>query len=87
MRSEREWRIDLMGKLRNSHDFLASLGILTAIRLNVARLASIPKSIIDVAAIKSAELEASISRRKVSNLYVYASSFYDVFHWILPLKN
>lgn len=34
-------------------------------RLNVARLANVPKSVIEVAAVKSRELEADIKRRKV----------------------
>jgi hypothetical protein len=38
------------------------------LRLNVARLANIQKAIIDVAAIKSKELEDSIGQRKLYNL-------------------
>lgn len=39
-------------------------------RLNVARLANIPKSVIDVAGIKSRALEESIKERKLAHLYV-----------------
>jgi hypothetical protein len=38
--------------------------------LNVARLAMIPKTVIDVAAIKSKELETSVEKRKIQSLYV-----------------
>jgi DNA mismatch repair protein MSH3 len=38
------------------------------VRLNVARLANIPKAIIDVAAVKSKELEHSIGKRRIYNL-------------------
>jgi DNA mismatch repair protein MSH3 len=37
-------------------------------RLNVARLANVPKSVIEVAAVKSRELEADIKRRKVGKM-------------------
>lgn len=36
--------------------------------LNVARLANVPKQVVDVAAVKSKELEAQILRRKMTNL-------------------
>jgi DNA mismatch repair protein MSH3 len=42
--------------------------VLTLHRLNVARLANVPKSVIDVAAIKSTELERSVERRKMDSL-------------------
>lgn len=38
--------------------------------LNVARMAKVPKSVIDVAAVKSKELEERVERRKVANAYV-----------------
>jgi DNA mismatch repair protein MSH3 len=34
-------------------------------RLNVAKLANVPKGVIDVAAVKSKELEESIARKKM----------------------
>jgi DNA mismatch repair protein MSH3 len=37
-------------------------------RLNVARLANVPKSVIEVAAVKSRELEADIKRRKLGKM-------------------
>ena len=40
------------------------------IRLNVARLANVPSTVLDVAAIKSRELEDSTVRRKLATLYV-----------------
>jgi DNA mismatch repair protein MSH3 len=36
--------------------------------LNVARLANVPKPVIDVAAVKSKELEQSIGKRKMENM-------------------
>ena len=38
--------------------------------MNVARLAKVPKAVIDVAAVKSKELETSVEKRKIQNLYV-----------------
>jgi DNA mismatch repair ATPase MutS len=42
--------------------------------LNVARLAKVPKTVIDIAAIKSKELETSVEKRKIQSLYVQDSS-------------
>ena len=39
--------------------------------LNVARLAKVPKSVIEVAGVKSKELEARVERRKLISSYVY----------------
>jgi DNA mismatch repair protein MSH3 len=44
-------------------DYANTLG-----RLNVARLANVPKVVVDVAAVKSKELEASVGRKKMVNL-------------------
>ena len=38
--------------------------------MNVARLAMIPKTVIDVAAVKSKELEMIVEKRKFQSLYV-----------------
>ncbi|KAF2405355.1 hypothetical protein EJ06DRAFT_525885 [Trichodelitschia bisporula] len=45
--------------------------------LNVARLAGVPRPVLDVAAVKSAELEASVGRRKVGNLARFVHSLLD----------
>jgi hypothetical protein len=42
-------------------------------RLNVARLANVPESVIEVAAVKSRELEDDIKRRKAGKMWVLAT--------------
>lgn len=46
--------------------------LLTVFRLNVARLASVPDSILQLAAVKSKKLEESAREKGISNLYARA---------------
>lgn len=46
--------------------------LLTICRLNVARLASVPDSILELAAMKSKKLEEAARENSISNLYAQA---------------
>lgn len=46
--------------------------LLTKCRLNVARLASVPDSILQLAAVKSKKLEETARKNGISNLYARA---------------
>jgi hypothetical protein len=59
-----------MGKLKKQNKCIVERKLTYGHSLNVARLAMIPKTVIDVAAIKSKELETSVEKRKIQNLYV-----------------
>ena len=69
-----EWRIGPTGEslwmnyrdLKKHADSLCSL--------NVARLANIPEQLLNVAAVKSKELERSIKRKKISSMSVLHNS-------------
>jgi hypothetical protein len=43
------------------------------VRLNVGRLAHIPESVLNVAAIQSRNMEQNLRRKKLVNMYVYLS--------------
>jgi DNA mismatch repair protein MSH3 len=45
--------------------------------LNVARLANVPKAVLDVASVKSKELENSVERRKIENMYRLVGKLMD----------
>ena len=77
MRSVKVLRIGLMGKslplvLRNSSNFADVLA-----RLNVARLANVPRSVIELAAVKSQEMEENVTSRKLGNFAKLASKVLD----------
>jgi len=59
-----------MGKLKKHNKCTVHKQLTDGHSLNVARLAMVPKTVIDVAAVKSKELEMSVEKRKIHSLYV-----------------
>ena len=59
-----------MGKLEKQNNNIVDRQLTSGRSLNVARLAMIPKTVIDVAAVKSKELETRVEKRKFQSLYV-----------------
>ena len=65
MRLARAWRIGLTGMFdaKSWQSRVANVG-----RLNVARLANVPSSVLEVAAVKSKELEEEVQEKKLGNM-------------------
>ena len=66
--------IGLMGKYISTSVY-ADARLIDNCRLNVARLAKVPEAVLEVAAVKSKELEEQMQIKKLSNLFVYRLSY------------